>query len=92
MIAPFWSDVDTRGALSGLVYYQQTSTHLIVQWDGVGYYDSHDDKANHYQLVITDGTDAILPPVITFLFVTAICNGQRVMLPMGSMVSADFLQ
>ena len=62
MIAPFWSDVDTRGALSGLVYYQQTSTHLIVQWDGVGYYDSHDDKANHYQLVITDGTDAILPP------------------------------
>ncbi len=46
MIAPFWGDVDTRGALSGIVYYQLTSTHLIVQWEDVGYFNEHDDLFN----------------------------------------------
>ena len=40
MIAPLWSDVDTRGLTSGIVYYKLTNQHLIVQWDGVDYYDS----------------------------------------------------
>jgi gliding motility-associated-like protein len=61
MIAPFWGDVDTQGALSGLVYYKQTPTALIVKWQNVGYYSSHDDKLNDFQLIITDGTDPILP-------------------------------
>ncbi|MBK6989545.1 MAG: T9SS type A sorting domain-containing protein [Bacteroidetes bacterium] len=62
MIAPFWGDVDTRGALSGIVYYQLTNTHLIVQWENVGYFSSHDDLANTFQLIMTDGFDPLLPP------------------------------
>lgn len=61
MIAPFWGDVDTRGAGSGYVYYQLTPTHLIVQWDSVGYYNEYVDKLNTFQLIITDGNDPILP-------------------------------
>ncbi|MBK7570514.1 MAG: PKD domain-containing protein [Bacteroidetes bacterium] len=62
MIAPFWGDVDTRGALSGLVYYQITSTHMIVQWENVGYFGIHDDKLNSFQLILTNGADPLLPP------------------------------
>ena len=61
MIAPFWADVDTRGALSGIVYYQLTSTHLIVQWDNVGYFGQHDDLLNTFQLIMTNGNDPLLP-------------------------------
>lgn len=62
MIAPFWGDVDTRNAGSGLVYYQLTSSHLIVQWEDVGYYNSMADKKNTFQLIMTDGIDQLLPP------------------------------
>lgn len=62
MIAPFWGDVDTRGAGSGVVYYVVTPTHLIVQWENVGYYNSYDDKLNTFQLIVTDGADAIISP------------------------------
>ncbi len=61
MIAPFWADVDTRAALSGLVYYKITPTHMIVKWEQVGYYSSHDDLLSTFQLIITDGLDTILP-------------------------------
>ena len=61
MIAPFWADVDTRGLLSGLVYYSVTSTHLIVQWENVGYFGVHDDKLNTFQLIVTNGSDPIIP-------------------------------
>ncbi len=61
MIAPFWADVDTRGAGSGLVYYKITPTHVIIKWDSVGYYDSYFDKLNTFQLILTDGNDSILP-------------------------------
>ncbi|MBL0047540.1 MAG: gliding motility-associated C-terminal domain-containing protein [Bacteroidetes bacterium] len=62
MIAPFWADVDTRNLQSGLVYYKITPTHLIVTWDHVGYYASHADKKNTFQLIITDGMDTLLRP------------------------------
>ncbi len=62
MIAPFWADVDTRGAMSGLVYYKVTATYAIFQWENVGYYGIHDDKLNTFQLIITDGNDPIIPP------------------------------
>ncbi|MBL0105221.1 MAG: T9SS type A sorting domain-containing protein [Bacteroidetes bacterium] len=62
MVAPFWADVDTRGALSGIVYYQLTSSHLIVQWENVGYFSSHDDLVNTFQLIMTDGNDPLLAP------------------------------
>ena len=61
MVAPFWSDVDTRNTLSGLPWYIITPTHLIVQWDSVGYYANHVDKLNSFQVIITDGTDPIVP-------------------------------
>lgn len=61
MIAPFWGDVDTRAAGSGLPYFKKTATALIVKWDHVGYYDSYDDKLNDFQLIITDGSDPMLP-------------------------------
>lgn len=60
MVAPFWADVDTRGAASGLVYYTITPTHMIVQWENVGYFGSHTDKLNSFQLIITNGSDPIL--------------------------------
>lgn len=61
MVAPFWGDVDTRAAASGLVYYKITPTYMIVKWENVGYYSNHTDKLNTFQLIITDGTDPILP-------------------------------
>ena len=61
MIAPFWADVDTRGPLSGLVYYKVTPSSLIVIWDHVGYFASQDNLLNTFQLIITDGTDPIVP-------------------------------
>lgn len=61
MVAPFWADVDTRGAGSGIVYYKVTPTAMIVRWQTVGYYALYDDKLNDFQLIITDGNDPILP-------------------------------
>lgn len=61
MIAPFWADVDTRGAANGLVYYKQTPTALIVKWNNVGYFNANLDKRNDFQLIITNGTDPLLP-------------------------------
>lgn len=61
MVAPFWADVDTRGTGSGYVYYKLTSNYLIVQWDSVGYYNEYYDKRNTFQLILSDGTDPILP-------------------------------
>lgn len=62
MIAGFWGDVDTRAAASGVVYYQMTPTHLVIRWNNVGYYSQHTNLLNDFQVVITDGTDPILPP------------------------------
>jgi len=61
MIAPFWGDVDTRDLESGLVYMRRTPTHVIIKWDGVGYYSSQSDKKNYFQLTISNGTDPIIP-------------------------------
>ena len=65
MVAPFWADVDTRDDVlpdtSGIVYYKLTPTSLIVKWNHVGYYGVHADLVNTFQLIITDGTDPLLP-------------------------------
>ncbi len=60
MVAPFWSDVDTRGG-AGLPHYKITSTYMVVQWDSVGYYGVHIDKLNTFQVIITNGSDPIVP-------------------------------
>lgn len=59
MIAPFWGDVDTRAA--GSVHHKVTPTHIIVKWESVGYYSLYTDKLNTFQLILTDGTDTLLP-------------------------------
>ncbi len=59
-ICAFLGDVDTRGALSGLVYYKLTPTALYVRWNKVAYF-SQDDKLNDFELIITNGNDAVLP-------------------------------
>ena len=54
IIAPFWADVDTRGSsgASNLVYYDLDSTNHVftVTWDQVGYYNSHTDLLDSFQL------------------------------------------
>lgn len=61
MAAPFWADVDTRNGASGLVYYKITPTYAIVKWEAVGYFASQADKVNTFQVIITNGSDPILP-------------------------------
>ena len=66
-ITPFFGDVDTRGGFttaspggtstgSNLVYYDfdAEGDRFIVTWDDVGYYNSHIDLTNAFQLILTD--------------------------------------
>ncbi|HEX4363539.1 MAG TPA: nidogen-like domain-containing protein [Solirubrobacteraceae bacterium] len=64
IIAPFFADVDTRGAGSGLTTYGSTTvgtrTAFCALWDGVdgvGYFSAHDDKLNKFQLLLVDRSD-----------------------------------
>ena len=53
VIAPFFADVDTRGAASGVVHINQSiANETIITWDHVGYYDGNDDKLDTFQLVL----------------------------------------
>jgi nidogen-like len=52
VISPFFGDVDTRGANSGVVHFSQLANEDIITWDHVGYFSSHDDKLNTFQLVL----------------------------------------
>lgn len=59
MIAPFWSDLDNRGI--GSYFFDVFATYAVFTWQNVGYYSSHSDKTNTFQMVITDGLDPVLP-------------------------------
>lgn len=63
MVAPFWADVDLRGAGAGnnIVRYKVTPTALYVNWINVGYYNSMVDKRNTFQVIITNGNDPAVP-------------------------------
>ncbi len=56
IIAPFWADVDTRGAFGGHVYWDFDTVRdsFIVTWDHVGYFNSHSDKLSTFQLELHD--------------------------------------
>jgi len=61
IIAPFFADVDTRGAGSGLAQY---GTDVLdgrnvfgVNWINVGYFSAATDKLNSFQLILTDRSD-----------------------------------
>ena len=60
MIAPFWGDVDTRNANSGVASYRMLDTNadtvgdtLVVTWSGVGYYNTQANLLNTFQVAIT---------------------------------------
>lgn len=56
IISPFFGDVDTRNAASGVVHYSLGADQLIVTWDNVGYFGSHADRTDSFQLVLrSDG-------------------------------------
>lgn len=59
MIAPWWGDVDTRGTVaspagSNRIYFDVRPGRATVTWYNVGYYGSHVDKLNDFQLVLYD--------------------------------------
>jgi hypothetical protein len=60
MIAPFYADAYTRLS-AGLVHYKITPTYMIVRWDSVGFKTLDQDFYNTFQLIITNGSDPILP-------------------------------
>ena len=56
MIAPFWADVDTRGGgvpNRNAVYWTTQSGLFVATWHNVGYFSSHDDLSNDFQLILT---------------------------------------
>lgn len=64
MIAPYWADVDTRGGnvdLTGLgnnVYISAPNSNtVVVTWNNVGYYNSHTNQLNNFQLVLENRAD-----------------------------------
>jgi hypothetical protein len=61
IIAPYWADVDTRGAGSDVVRYGTNTVNghnaFGVDWVNVGYYAYHADKLLSCQLVIIDRSD-----------------------------------
>jgi len=61
IISPFFSDVDTRNAASGVVHYNLTAGQLVVTWDQVGFYSLHASPTNSFQLVLR--SDAFAVPV-----------------------------
>lgn len=61
IIAPFYADVDTRGAGSGVTSYG-TGTYaghnaFGVNYPNVGYYNSETDKLNTFQAILVDRSD-----------------------------------
>jgi hypothetical protein len=60
IISPFFSDVDTRNLASGLMYLRNDIPgEIMVTWDQVGYFNSHADKLNSFQLVLRSDNFAV---------------------------------
>ncbi len=60
IIAPYFADVDTRGASQQTTYGAGTfNGHptFCVDWVNVGYYSQHTDKLNSFQLLLIDRSD-----------------------------------
>jgi hypothetical protein len=61
VISPWFGDVDTRGAASGVVHYNLSADQLVVTWDQVGRFSGRSDLLNSFQLVLR--ADGYLAPV-----------------------------
>ncbi len=61
IIAPFFADVDTRGAGSGLTSYGtgifDSKQAFGVTWPGVGYFSGQTNKLNTFQLLLVNRGD-----------------------------------
>jgi phage tail-like protein len=75
IISPYFADVDTRGALCGVVHLRtDIPDQIIVTWDQVGYFSTRDDLLNSFQLVLR-GPGYAFPPgegAIGFFYKTMI--------------------
>ena len=53
IISPFFADVDTRNAASGVLHIRtDIANEVILTWDAVGYFGEHADKLDSFQLVL----------------------------------------
>lgn len=71
IIAAYWADVDTSGAVAGGVETPTIPSAVVtygvdtvnghpafgVDYENVGYYDTHTDKLNSFQLILIDRSD-----------------------------------
>lgn len=63
VLAPFWSDVDLRGAGEGVnrIYYKITPHAIYVSWADVGHWNQQTERLNSFQVILSDGTDPVIP-------------------------------
>lgn len=52
MIAPYWTDLDSRSGGAAGVYLSQTATRTIVTWDQMGYFSQNYTGRATFQLVL----------------------------------------
>jgi len=62
LVAPWWGDGDTRGVVpdppgANRIYYVVEPDRVIVTWYLLGYFGSHTDLLNSFQLVLTPPRD-----------------------------------
>jgi hypothetical protein len=61
VISPWFGDVDTRGANSGVMHVRtDIADEIIVTWDNVGYYSGGDNLLNSFQLIVR-GPNYVVP-------------------------------
>jgi hypothetical protein len=56
MIAPWWGDVDTRGGnppTNNNICWHLEPNRIVVTWNNVGYFASHHNFLNDFQLILT---------------------------------------
>jgi hypothetical protein len=60
VIAPWWADVDSRATgipMTNYVGWFADSTRVVATWWRVGYYASHQDLMNSFQVILTARSD-----------------------------------
>jgi hypothetical protein len=54
----WYTNIDTRGSTSGLVWYKAIGGNTFAAvWDRVGVYNQNDPDPNTFQIMISDGTN-----------------------------------
>ena len=63
MIAPWWADADTRGGgqpMRNNICFHVEPRRVVVTWNNIGYFSSHDDRPNDFQLVLTEADGCVV--------------------------------